>query len=931
MAGRRSNVAVHTDVVVVGGGTGGVTAAMAAAELGARVTLVERDSGLGGVGTRAGVHYYYWGQRGGLQDLLDKEVRGAAAPSWGKYRGFHPMAKQITVERRLSELGVEILTNATVSAVSIDEGRVTGVTIDHPEGSVTLSTRVLVDATANGDVAALCGAAFHVGRAWDQAMNTYSHVPRYIDSDDQLNFANYDCGWLDSTDPDDISDALAIGRATGYGYFRDSRDHQLLTLGPQLGVREGRRVVGDTTMTQAEVFDQAERPDVVFRCRTHHDTHARDYANESDLAQLWVPVLGWRRRGFRGDVSYGTLLPRGIDGLIIGSRAFSCDQDIAAGVRMQRDMHRLGEVAGVAAGLAVRLGVTPRQVPIHRLQEDLRERGVLTPLPDTSASDGPRSVAEALPLLGTEHETDAWWWFHRNSPEGRDELLAMLSGSDEGKRRSAAFALSLAGDTAGHDVLRRVIRAGDDDAPGDPLLDLAAPRWLAALILLRMAGDTAVAPTVIERLATPQPSATVLYLLHYLHDVAPSLDRELREQALAAIDAALAVPDLGEDYLVQNSERRSGLPLTRSSIRWNIELTASATIEALGGDGSALRDAWRNHNRGAARRFVRHLEADGAPGAPETQARQADRVTDIIVAGGGVAGVAAALRAAAEPGVKVTLVEPGPVLGHEVSAARRSSLGGREPADPLLHELRRHGCVTAGHLDPVATSVALDAICAEAGVSVLLHAVPGDVLTHDGAVTGLSVTTAAGPLVIRARAVIDATPSGRVLGRWATRTARDPLTGISLLLRGTELEHAELWRPQDSPPATVIRLDPLPTPGWARFTLVAPVTAVQPEGILSAALEYFDQARATLPALRRARLSLAADAPLEPPAGRRRLLTVADVPAGLAAAGASLPEAPGVSADDRDVWDHSVSSGFQAAEALIPLVGTLVAAQTEKP
>src|SRR5690606_1155972 len=49
----------EVDVVVAGGGTGGATAALAAAELGARVLVVERDTGLGGVGTRAGVHFYY--------------------------------------------------------------------------------------------------------------------------------------------------------------------------------------------------------------------------------------------------------------------------------------------------------------------------------------------------------------------------------------------------------------------------------------------------------------------------------------------------------------------------------------------------------------------------------------------------------------------------------------------------------------------------------------------------------------------------------------------------------------------------------------------------------------------------------------------------------------------------------------------------------
>jgi heterodisulfide reductase subunit A-like polyferredoxin len=64
----------QTEVLVVGGGTAGVTAAIAAAEEGSDVVLVERDSSLGGVGVRAGVHFYYLGTTGGVQDSLDETV-----------------------------------------------------------------------------------------------------------------------------------------------------------------------------------------------------------------------------------------------------------------------------------------------------------------------------------------------------------------------------------------------------------------------------------------------------------------------------------------------------------------------------------------------------------------------------------------------------------------------------------------------------------------------------------------------------------------------------------------------------------------------------------------------------------------------------------------------------------------------------------------
>lgn len=904
----------EADVVVVGGGTGGITAALAAAELGASVVVVDRDSGLGGVGTRAGIHLYYWGQRGGLQDALDKQVRAVTAAEWGTVRGFHPLAKQVTVETRLAEAGVTVIYEAVVSRVRLTDSRVRAVDVEHPEGSLRIRTRTLIDATGNGDVAALCGARYHVGRDWDQVMNTYSFVPRFVDDRDQLTFANFDCGWLDSTSPDDVSRALAHGRRVGLARVRANPEHVPLSLGPQLGVREGRRVVGDETVAQADVFAQRVREDTVFRCRTHHDTHARDYANESDLAQIWVPVLGWRKRGFRGDIPYGALLPAGIDGLLIGCRAISGDQDVAAGVRMQRDMHRLGEVAGAAAALAVRLGVTPREVPVARLQAHLRSCGVLDDLPTTTVPDGPRSQEEALAALGTEDESAGLWWSLTHQEAPREPLLALLKDDAPRRRRGAAFALGLLGDMAGLRALREVFVAGDEDAPGDPRGDLAAPRWLAALVLLRTHRDPGVLDPAIDRLPHVPDSATALYLLHYVHDLADRTTPGQRADALRAIDELLARPGLGDDFAVQSSERADHRAATQSSIRWNIELTASATVEALGGDGAPLRERWRSSPHGAARRFARHLERPGA--GPETQVPLAPRTADVVVAGGGLAGVAAALEAAAEPGRRVILVEPGPVLGREITAARRTAVGTDTLTEPVLAALAAHGCVSEGHVDALAASVALDEMCGAAGVEVLLHAFPGDALVERDAVVGLTVTTVAGPLTIRTPLVVDATVAGRVRAPWAPTTSRDELTGIALVVRHAAVAAESRWRPAGSAPGTEAVLTPLPRAGWARLRFVTRADAIPPAGIAALAATAFDEARATRPELAAAVLALPADEPLDPVRGRRRVHGVGRTPVGLVGAGASLPEAPAVTADDREVLEHLAASGRAAVSGV---------------
>jgi succinate dehydrogenase/fumarate reductase flavoprotein subunit len=81
---------LKTDVLVIGGGTTVIPAVIAAAEEGADVLLIERDGALGGVGVRAGIHYYYYGGLGGVQNELDRHTHSLTKELGGKVLGFHP-------------------------------------------------------------------------------------------------------------------------------------------------------------------------------------------------------------------------------------------------------------------------------------------------------------------------------------------------------------------------------------------------------------------------------------------------------------------------------------------------------------------------------------------------------------------------------------------------------------------------------------------------------------------------------------------------------------------------------------------------------------------------------------------------------------------------------------------------------------------------
>src|SRR5690606_14053936 len=77
-------------------------------------------------------------------------------------------------------------------------------------------------------------------------------------------------------------------------------------------------------------------------------------------------------------IPYRSIIPKKTEGLLIASRAFSIDRDVSMAVRMQRDIQKLGEVAGTAAALAVRTDALPRQIDVLQLQERLIARDIFS-------------------------------------------------------------------------------------------------------------------------------------------------------------------------------------------------------------------------------------------------------------------------------------------------------------------------------------------------------------------------------------------------------------------------------------------------------------------------------------------------------------------------------------------------------------------------
>ncbi|GGD47022.1 FAD-dependent oxidoreductase [Paenibacillus nasutitermitis] len=619
---------LQADVLVVGGGTAGITAAIAAAEEGVSVVLVERDSGLGGVGIRGGIHTYYLGSKGGIQDELDQEVLPYNTWMGSASKGFLPESKGLAITKRMVGLGVRVIYDAVVAEVLKDGNAVIGAIVESDKESLQIAAKVTIDATGDGDIAYLAGAAYTLGREWDGALHHYSLVPRLVDGNNQLRSKNFDVGWVDATDVADVSRAYRAGRRYAWRGDEDPLNTHYTAIGPQLGIREGRLIVGEHSLNQHDMLLDRRFDDVVMRCYAHHENHAFDYANESEWSQIWVAMLGMWRFGFGGDVPYGSFVPVGIDGLLIGSRALSQDHDNAMMMRMQRDLHKVGEVAGTAAALSVKSGVAPRAIEVKRLQQRMVERGVLSEDDLSRASapwlifkretgadrqrvlqEGPQSsdLDDLIQRLGTGEDPVALWWLWTYGEISVPSLVEALKHTSGKQRRGVAFALGLLKHSASAPVLAETFRSRDRDRPND--LTRTEESWVSALILLKNMRDASVVKEVVELLHTERRSATLLFLLHYLIAVYDQLETEMHAGVIHAIHTLLSDRELGEDFFLHGSGPMIDVNEDTRSMRWGLELTAGYLLELMEGLGRLILDRHRNDRRAYVRNAADRLSA----------------------------------------------------------------------------------------------------------------------------------------------------------------------------------------------------------------------------------------------------------------------------------------------------------------------------------
>ncbi len=328
---RQIPVIAEVDVVVCGGGPGGLPAAIAAARHGAKTLLVERYGFLGGLATAGLVapilgHHAHNSSapivEGLLREMTERMHALGGAPTWEETLARWGINFDAETFKRVADLmaqeaGVQLLLHTLVTDVIVQDGQIAAVIVENKSGRQAIAAKVVVDATGDADVAYRAGAPTKQGRDFDgkvESMGSFMHLdglPPLADEErkaavEQVRQAMaagtlhfYNPGFLGTNDmhPDhtspnmtrfagdptsgqDMTEAELSVRRDVWDFIAFLRKQvpgfegvYLRATSTQVGPRESRQIVGSYALTGQDVHAGRKFPDAIARGSWWVDIH----------------------------------------------------------------------------------------------------------------------------------------------------------------------------------------------------------------------------------------------------------------------------------------------------------------------------------------------------------------------------------------------------------------------------------------------------------------------------------------------------------------------------------------------------------------------------------------------------------------------------------------------------------------------------------
>lgn len=407
------------DVIVAGSGPAGVAAAITAGRQGAKTLLIESLGRVGGIST-SGMMSHFTGSVGNkiYHEILERAAeKNVFAPNI-KTHIIDPEFLTVTYIEMLEEAGVETLLYTSVCDVVKNNDTVTGVICFNKSGFSQFNAKVIIDATGDGDVASKSGAEYILGREEDNKMQPATlmfkiggvdmeravfpgsfetlvdtakgelqrlarerlphpagHVLLYkstIPGVVTVNMTNVTD--IDGTKAEDLTKAETVCRkqlkpiidflqefAPGY------ENCYVLGSASLIGIRETRHFKGLRTLTKEDIAEAVQYDDyVVYDAHFNFDVHNITGAG---LDKTGCQHKFTQKKGYT--IPYGCLVPKKIDGLLLAGRNISGTHMAHSSYRAMPICAGMGEAVGIAAAIAVKKSVQPRDVNPEEIQKYL--------------------------------------------------------------------------------------------------------------------------------------------------------------------------------------------------------------------------------------------------------------------------------------------------------------------------------------------------------------------------------------------------------------------------------------------------------------------------------------------------------------------------------------------------------------------------------
>lgn len=432
---RETPVGGEYDVLVVGGGAAGISASVAAARSGARTLLLERYGFLGGMATAGMVGalcgFFTPGPQkktivGGIaSNLLDRlKYSGGLSekriskvdPRIAVYH-YNPEVFKFVAEEAVVQGGVEILFHTLLVEVvwEIKGSHLSGVIVENKSGRFAFLSRIIIDATGDGDVAAKAGAPYEIGdgKGVTQSMTTmfrmthvdvekarnlnlqtlrnrlqetrekklfdfsrtdpvvYHTLPFGIVSANITGIPN-----LSGIDAQELTRAEIEGRRQIFQYLNFFREYEsgfedaeICCIGTQVGVRETRRILGAYVLEENDVLKGKKFDDAIALGAWPVEFHDPETGR-----------IQWKFLEKEDDyytIPIRCLIPRNLDNLLVAGRCISATHIAQAASRVIGQALATGEAAGVLASQSANLKQNPREIDPTELRRELIQQGAI--------------------------------------------------------------------------------------------------------------------------------------------------------------------------------------------------------------------------------------------------------------------------------------------------------------------------------------------------------------------------------------------------------------------------------------------------------------------------------------------------------------------------------------------------------------------------